>query len=297
MKILAFDIGGSSVKYAVIDEAGTILTKDKKPTPETRDGFFALVGEIAASFAGQYVFSGAAFSFPGAVDDVTGVIGGASAVPYIHDFPMRQELEARLELPIAMENDANCAALGESWLGAGKGHDDMAFLVIGSGVGGAVVKDKRIHHGRHLHGGEFGFMVVGADHHILSETGSTRAVAEAVADAKGVPHDEMDGEKAFALAVGGDMDAQDAVDAMQEALARAAYNIQYSIDPEVIVLGGAVSERPGFAEAIQQKIDQLLKDVEIAHVRPVVAAAQHGNDANLLGAVRNLLDKLEAKKK
>ena len=135
------------------------------------------------------------------------------------------------------------------------------------------------------------------DHRILSETGSTRAVAEAVADAKGVPHDEMDGEKAFALAVGGDMDAQNAVDAMQEALARAAYNIQYSIDPEVIVLGGAVSERPGFAEAIQQKIDQLLKDVEIAHVRPVVAAAQHGNDANLLGAVRNLLDKLEAKKK
>ena len=112
MKILAFDIGGSSVKYAVIDEAGTILTKDKKPTPETRDGFFALVGEIAASFAGQYVFSGAAFSFPGAVDDATGVIGGASAIPYIHDFPMRQELEARLELPIAMENAANCAARG-----------------------------------------------------------------------------------------------------------------------------------------------------------------------------------------
>ena len=297
MKILAFDIGGSSVKYAVIDEAGTILTKDKKPTPETREGFFALVGEIASLFAGRYVFSGVAFSFPGAVDDASGAIGGASALPYIHDFPMRQELEARLALPVAMENDANCAALGESWLGAGKGHDDMAFLVIGSGVGGAVVKEKKIHHGKHLHGGEFGFMVIGADHRILSELGSTRAVAEAVADAKGVPHDEMDGEKAFALAEAGDKDAEDAVDAMQEALARAAYDIQYSIDPEVIVLGGAVSERPGFAEGIQQKIDKILKDVEIAHIRPVVAAAQHGNDANLLGAVRNLLDKMAVGKK
>ena len=297
MKILAFDIGGSSVKYAVIDEAGTILTKDKKPTPETREGFFALVGEIASLFAGRYVFSGVAFSFPGAVDDASGAIGGASALPYIPDFPMRQELEARLALPVAMENDANCAALGESWLGAGKGHDDMAFLVIGSGVGGAVVKEKKIHHGKHLHGGEFGFMVIGADHRILSELGSTRAVAEAVADAKGVPHDEMDGEKAFALAEAGDKDAEDAVDAMQEALARAAYDIQYSIDPEVIVLGGAVSERPGFAEGIQQKIDRILKDVEIAHIRPVVAAAQHGNDANLLGAVRNLLDKMAVGKK
>ena len=53
MKILAFDIGGSSLKYAVIDEAGTILTKDKKPTPETRDGFFAVVGELATCFAGK----------------------------------------------------------------------------------------------------------------------------------------------------------------------------------------------------------------------------------------------------
>lgn len=294
MMILSFDIGGSSVKYAVIDEAGNILTKGKKPTPETRDGFFALVGETMASFAGRYVFSGAAFSFPGATDDASGIIGGASAIPYIHDFPMRQELEARLAMPVAMENDANCAALGESWLGAGKGHDDMAFLVIGSGVGGAVVKGKRIHHGKHLHGGEFGFMVLGADHHILSETGSTRAVAEAVADAKGLPHEDMDGQKAFALADEGNKAACEAVDAMEEALARAAYNIQYAIDPEIIVLGGAVSERPGFAEAVQQHVDEILEDVGIAHVRPILAAAQHGNDANLLGAVRNLLDKLEA---
>lgn len=295
MAILAFDIGGSSVKYAVVDEAGTILEKSKKPTPETRDGFFALIKEIFSDFAPKHALTGAGFSFPGAVDDLTGIIGGASAIPYIHDFPMRQQLEELLNIPVAMENDANCAALGESWRGAGKDYGDMAFLVIGSGVGGAVVKDKHIHHGKHLHGGEFGYMVLGGTHKILSEVGSTRALAEAVADAKGVPHEEMDGLKAFALADDGDAAAQKAVDAMEEALAVAIYNLQYSLDPEIFVLGGAVSERQGFAAAIQAKIDQILKDVEIARIRPVVAAAQHGNDANLLGAARTLLDKVENK--
>lgn len=291
MAILSFDIGGSSVKYAVIEETGEILTKGKKPTPKEKSAFFALIEEIAASCQGNYGIEGTGFSFPGAVDDATGVIGGASAIPYIHDFPMRQALERRLGLPVAMENDANCAALGESWLGAGKAHDDMVFLVIGSGVGGAVVTGKRIHHGRHLHGGEFGYMVAGASHRILSETGSTRAVAEAVADAKGLPHEEMDGLRAFALAEQGDADAREAVASMYESLACAIYNLQYSIDPEIFVLGGAVSERPGFADEVQRRIDAILEDVGIARIRPVVAAAQFGNDANLLGAVRALLNR------
>ena len=289
--VLGFDIGGSSVKYAVVDGAGNFLEKGREATPKTKEEFFSLIKGIQIRFTGKYTLSGAGFSFPGAVDDVSGAIGGSSAIPYIHDFPMRQTLEEKLGVPVAMENDANCAALGELWLGAGKDHDDLAFLVIGSGVGGAVVKDRRIHHGKHLHGGEFGYMVTDPSHRILSEIGSTRAVAEAVADAKGIPHEEMDGLKAFKLADEGDADAQKAVAAMYEALACTIYNIQYSLDPEIFVLGGAVSERPGFAEEVQKRIDAILKDVEVARIRPVVVAAQFGNDANILGAVRNLLDK------
>lgn len=82
MKILTFDIGGSSVKYAVIDEEGMILEKAKKPTPEARDGFFALLEDIAAATREKYAPKGAGFSFPGAVDDAAGVIGGSSALPY-----------------------------------------------------------------------------------------------------------------------------------------------------------------------------------------------------------------------
>lgn len=194
-------------------------------------------------------------------------------------------------MPAALENDANCAALGESWLGVGKEHEDLVFLVIGTGIGGAVVKGKRIHHGKHLHGGEFGYMVSDASHRILSETGSTRVLAERVADAKGLPREEMDGRKAFALADAGDADALQAVSAMYEALAMAIYNLQYAIAPEIFVLGGAVSERPGFAEEIGKRVGVILKDVGVARICPVIRPAQFGNDANLLGAVRALLNK------
>lgn len=291
MAILSFDIGGSSVKYAVIEKTGKILAKGKKTTPQEKEEFFRLIENVAASYRRAYTIEGAGFSFPGAVDDVSGVIGGSSALPYIHDFPIRQELERRLSLPAALENDANCAALGESWLGVGKEHEDLVFLVIGTGIGGAVVKGKRIHHGKHLHGGEFGYMVSDASHRILSETGSTRVLAERVADAKGLPREEMDGRKAFALADAGDADALQAVSAMYEALAMAIYNLQYAIDPEIFVLGGAVSKRPGFAEEIGKRVDVILKDVGVARIRPVIRPAQFGNDANLLGAVRALLNK------
>ena len=291
MAILSFDIGGSSVKYAVIEKTGKILAKGKKTTPQEKEEFFRLIENVAASYRRAYTIEGAGFSFPGAVDDVSGVIGGSSALPYIHDFPIRQELERRLSLPAALENDANCAALGESWLGVGKEHEDLVFLVIGTGIGGAVVKGKRIHHGKHLHGGEFGYMVSDASHRILSEIGSTRVLAERVADAKGLPREEMDGRKAFALADAGDADALQAVSAMYEALAMAIYNLQYAIDPEIFVLGGAVSERPGFAEEIGKRVDVILKDVGVARIRPVIRPAQFGNDANLLGAVRALLNK------
>lgn len=291
MAILSFDIGGSSVKYAVIEKTGKILAKGKKTTPQEKEEFFRLIENVAASYRRAYTIEGAGFSFPGAVDDVSGVIGGSSALPYIHDFPIRQELERRLSLSAALENDANCAALGESWLGVGKEHEDLVFLVIGTGIGGAVVKGKRIHHGKHLHGGEFGYMVSDASHRILSDMGSTRILAECVADAKGLPREKMDGRKAFALADAGDADALQAVSAMYEALAMAIYNLQYAIDPEIFVLGGAVSERPGFAEEIGKRVDVILKDVGVARIRPIIRPAQFGNDANLLGAVRALLNK------
>jgi glucokinase len=290
MHYLAYDVGGSSIKYAVIDETSKFLEKGQVATPATIEGFYTALQQIKDQYAASYDFRGVGFSLPGAVDNKTGIIGGASAIDYIHNFNIKYEIQHRLALPIAMENDANCAALGEVWQGAAKGCQDVLFFVCGSGVGGAVVKDGHIHHGPHLHGGEFGYMMASdSGYQILSEAASTVAMAERIAAAKGLAPDAIDGKKAFALAADGDKDAQASIEKMYNALARAIYNVQYAYDPERIVLGGAISSRPEFAKEIQAHIDNILAQVKIAKVRPEVVSCQFGNDANLLGAVKNFL--------
>lgn len=289
MAILAFDVGGSSVKYAVVKKDGTIGEKGSFKTPEDLEGFYKGLQQVKEKLAAEHKIRGAAFSMPGAVDDERGIIGGASAIPYIHDFTIKKALEKILELPVTMENDANCAALGEVWLGAAKDKKDVAFLVIGSGVGGALVKNGHIHHGAHLHGGEFGFMVVDEEGTILSEAASTENMVRHCEQMKGEPEGSLDGKKVFAMADDGDADAKLAIKQMIEQLARAIYNIQYSYDPECFVIGGGVSAREDFVPAIDAAVNKILEKVRIARVRPDVRQAKFGNDANLLGAVYHFL--------
>jgi predicted NBD/HSP70 family sugar kinase len=218
------------------------------------------------------------------VDFAADIIRGDSAVPYIHNFPIGKALSERLGLPVSMENDANCAGLGECTWGAGREFENAVFMVIGSGIGGAVIMNHQIYRGNHFHGGEFGYMVLSSDGEILSNTGSTRALVERVATAKGVPVAKLDGEKVFAMADGGDAIAQREIEAMCHAIALAAYNLQYSLDPDIILLGGGVSARADLVEKIQQHVDDILQQVKIAQVRPLLKACEAGNAANLLGA-------------
>ncbi|MFV0635421.1 ROK family protein [Mitsuokella sp. WILCCON 0060] len=289
MAILAFDVGGSSVKYAVVKKDGTIGEKGSFKTPADLEGFYKGLQQVKEKLASEHKIRGAAFSMPGAVDDERGIIGGASAIPYIHDFTIKKALEKILELPVTMENDANCAALGEVWLGAAKDKKDVAFLVIGSGVGGALVKNGHIHHGAHLHGGEFGFMVVDEEGTILSEAASTENMVRHCEQMKGAAAGSLDGKKVFAMADDGDADAKLAIKQMIEQLARAIYNIQYSYDPECFVIGGGISAREDFVPAIDAAVNKILEKVRIARVRPDVRQAKFGNDANLLGAVYHFL--------
>ena len=287
MVYLGFDVGGSSVKYALIDETGKFLQKGNFSTPGDLDSFYEGLKEVRESLPGSEEIAGACFSLPGAVDEVSGVIGGSSAIDYIHGFDIRSELEKVLQLPVSMENDANCAALGEIWVGAGRGHRDAAFLVIGTGVGGALVHDRKIIHGPHLHGGEFGYMVMTPEYDTLSDVGSTGGLVRRLSKIKDIPEDDLDGLKVFKLRDQGDADAERVIDEMYEYLARAIYDIQYIYDPELFLIGGAISDLEDFIPCIEAHLQHILQQVEIAHVTPKLCRCEHGNDANLLGAVFN----------
>lgn len=289
MYFLGFDVGGSSVKFAVLDESGQFYDRGSFRTPETLEDFYTQLAIAKNKLSEHYTLAGIGFSLPGAVNETTGIIGGSSALPYIHDFPILQVLEEQLGLPAAMENDANCAALGEVWTGAGKDYQDVAFFVLGTGVGGALVHNKEIIHGAHLHGGEFGYLYVSERKNILSESGCSGALVRQLASDRQIPPGDLDGQKIYAMAEAGDKDAQCYIEDMYEYLARAIYDIQYIFDPEAFLLGGAISARADLIPNIEKHLDNILRDAKVARIRPHILVCQHGNDANLLGAVSHLM--------
>lgn len=296
---MVFDIGGSSTKWSVINEDGEFQENGKFNCPDNADDFFTQLIKVTNEMKEKQNVQGIAISAPGAVDGETGLIGGVTAIPYIHGPNFKEILKEGTGLDVAMENDANCAALGECWLGAGKDNNDLAFVVCGSGIGGAIVKDKKVHVGIHKHGGEFGYCPISLtfdgdkpEFMTWSQSGSTRALSDNVARLKGMEEGSLDGLDVFELCRKGDQIAVSEVNKYYYIMATGIYTIQYTYDPEVIVLGGAISEREEFVDEINKRLDYMLTESTLeGTIKPVIKKCKYGNDANKLGALCNYLQR------
>ena len=294
---MVFDIGGSSAKWSVINRNGEILESGKLGIPDNKETFFNSLGKITNEMKGKFDVKGIAISAPGAVDCDTGLIGGLSAIPYIHGPNFKVILKDLTGLNTEIENDANCAALGECWLGSGKENKDLAFVVCGTGIGGAIVKDKKIHSGIHKHGGEFGYCSISCEldgepkFTSWSQSGSTAALAKKVAKLKGLEEGAIDGVEVFELCNKGDEIALNEVNKYYFIMAVGIYNIQYTYDPEVIILGGAISERSEYVDEINKRLDILMNSDLEGKIKPIIKKCEFGNDANKLGALYNYLQR------
>lgn len=294
---MVFDIGGTYIKFAVMDEEANKLKSGKIPTP--KDGletFLQTISDIVGEYKDTYELQGIALSSPGAVDVKTGIIGGASAIPYIHGGEsMTDLLRERTGLPISIENDANCAALAEGWLGAAKEVDYYICIVIGTGIGGSIVMNHSILRGASLHGGEFGYMIMGGAHNkgkaplqsTWSLSASTNALVREVERERSMAQGSLDGEAVFRLAEAGDPIAQSVISQFYKRLAIGIYNLQYALDPEKILIGGGISKRREVIEGINRELSLLKDDISTLHIE--VEACQFDNDANLLGALFHFL--------
>lgn len=296
-KYMVYDIGGTSIKWSVIEDNGDILISDTLRIPETVEEFFDILSSNVNTNKERYNLKGIAISAPGAVDVQSGVVGGSSAIPYIHGPNFKEVLYKKTALCVEVENDANCAALGECWLGSAKEANDAVFVVCGTGIGGAIIKDKKIHSGANKHGGEFGYCILDFDvngeskYAYWSKMGSTVALARNIAKRKGLNESDVDGLKAFKLFDEGDEIAKEEINRYYTYMAIGIYNMQYIYDPEVVILGGAISEREGYIEAIDEKINDIMKNNDLGKITPKIKKCVYGNDANKLGALYNFLQR------
>ncbi|MDN6291416.1 MAG: ROK family protein [Tetragenococcus koreensis] len=290
MAILAFDIGGTSVKYGVWNDEEQLINKSKFKTPETWSEMKVALLTIKQQFEKDYILDGIAISSPGSVNQQDRQIEGISAVPYLHYFPIYDELEELFQLSVAIENDANCAALAEVWKGSAKENQTVLFVVIGTGIGGAVIIDKKIHHGTHLFGGEFGYMLL-EDYKNFSELATAVNMAKRYAQRKNIAQEDINGERVFELVEKGDQIAQEEVDTFYFYLTKGLYNLAYAFDPEKIIIGGGISNKKGLLSRLNIEFEKLLKQINFNTFQPELDLCTFRNDANLIGAVYNYLQK------
>ncbi|MDY0409326.1 ROK family protein [Virgibacillus soli] len=144
-----------------------------------------------------------------------------------------------------------------------------------------------------MHGGEFGYMVIpnssGTNFDTWSATAATGALVKNVAQLKNINEDEINGEAIFEMAHAGDVDCQQAIDQFYAYLALGIYNLQYIYDPEVILIGGGISERDDLIDHINEKLDEILSRFEASKIRPSIDTCEFRQNANMLGAVYGFL--------
>jgi glucokinase len=168
---IGVDLGGTNLRIAAVDNAGKMLEKITTSTEVARgrdvviDDMCAAIQQVVARRRGSGELAGIGIGVPGIIEMQTGMLRESPNLPGWHNYPVRDEIERRLQTTVVLENDANAAALGEKWTGAAAAVDDMCMFTLGTGVGGGVVMQGRIWHGMTGMAGELGHINVEPEGH------------------------------------------------------------------------------------------------------------------------------------
>lgn len=303
-RYLALDMGGTFIKYALMEPQGEIAASGKVPSPlDSMEHLLEVLRGIGQQFQGAY--AGVAVSMPGRIDTKRGIAHTGGMFTYIRDTPVGQLFADCLGQPVCAANDAKCAASAELWSGALQGVSNGAVVVLGTGTGGGVVLDGKVWMGTTFAAGELsvlpvrfaGLAGIGKDPHDLdtdllwAHYASATGLLHQYAIRKGVDPAGLDGLQFFAAYDAGEKEAVEALDTFGEMTAAGIYAVQSVLDLERYAIGGGISARPEVTDIIREKLGQLYDAIFFTPFgKPEVVHCKYGNDANLLGALRFFLE-------
>ena len=329
---IGVDLGGTNLRIAAVDEQGTLVEKVTLGT-QVSLGRDHVIGEmcdaihrLTEQYRGSGNFIGAGIGVPGIIDMETGMMRKSANLPGWSDYPVRDEIERRLGARVFLDNDAKVAALGEQWLGAGRGAANMAMITLGTGIGGAIVLNGKIFYGMNGMAGEFGHVTVepdgvpcgcgnhGCAERYASATAVVRMAREAIAAgnapglAKAAGSDpEFSARSVYNLAIQGDPDAQRIFHRFGQVLGILLAGLINILNLDMFVIGGGVLSAWDafaprmFAELRERSLvyaatapddPQGKKEgasAEIANYtrkKTIITRALLGSDAGLYGAAR-----------
>ncbi|HHU5026444.1 TPA: ROK family glucokinase [Streptococcus agalactiae] len=310
-KLLGIDLGGTTIKFGILTLEGEVQEKWAIETNTLENGRH-IVSDIVESLKHRlslygltkYDFLGIGMGSPGAVDRTSKTVTGAFNLNWADTQEVGSVIEKEVGIPFFIDNDANVAALGERWVGAGANNPDVVFVTLGTGVGGGVIADGNLIHGVAGAGGEIGHMIVDPENGFTCTCGN-KGCLETVASATGVVRvarqlaEQYEGSSAikaaidngdtvtskdiFIAAEDGDKFANSVVERVSRYLGLAAANISNILNPDSVVIGGGVSAA---GEFLRSRVEKYFVTFAFPQVKKStkIKIAELGNDAGIIGA-------------
>jgi glucokinase len=303
---IGVDLGGTNLRIAAMDEQGTLIEKVTLGTKvalgrdRVLDDMCDAILRLSEKYQDSLRLAGIGIGVPGIIDMATGMIRESPNLPGWSDSAVRSEIEQRLHTRVILENDANAAAFGEKWLGAGRQVSDMAMLTLGTGVGGGIILGGRIWHGMNGMAGEFGHITVEPDgvrcgcgntgcvEQYASATAVMRMAKEAIASgrasalANAASSDpEFSARAVYNLAIQGDEEARKIFRRVGRALGIVLSGLVNALNLPMYVVGGGVSSAwEAFAPTIFEELRHRCM-VYAATAPPSQATGEHGASAQV----------------
>jgi glucokinase len=306
---LGIDLGGTNIKSGVVDDDGQPLSAVSLATeaergPEEGLKTLAEAGRRAVEASGLdwSAIRAVGLGSPGTMDIPAGLLIDPPNLPGWTNLPIRDRLAEMLRKPTILQNDANAAAYGEYWAGAGRNAQSLVLFTLGTGIGGGIIDHGRIVEGRHSHGAECGHIVIqmenarqcscGAYGHLEAYASATALVKRAIealergSDSvlrKRLAEENLTAQTIDEAAQAGDLLARRLMRETAHYLAVGAVCLMHTIDPDLILFsGGMIAAGPKFLEDIRADIREMAFPVPAAKTR--VEYAELGSEAGFIGA-------------
>ena len=299
-KYLAIDLGGTAIKYGVADEEMNFLSKGKV---DSRTDSYESFLEDLKTIRDQYGdgVEGICISMPGIIDRIKGFAYTGGSYRWVSKIPLASKLQEELGMPVTICNDAKAAALAELGFGNLRDIRNGIAMILGTGVGGALIIDGKLLDGSHYSSGEFSFVqedkrAKEASYDIFGFTSGVPGLKNAIKEATGL--EDIDGLKAFRMIKDENNEAVlQGVKNFCWYLAYHIYNLQAVIDADRVVIGGGISNEPMFIELVLEAVEERFSKVLFPGIQvPEIIVCKYQSDANLVGAIFNFMQIIEARK-
>ncbi|OPJ64585.1 ROK family protein [Clostridium oryzae] len=295
--IASFDVGGTFIKYGVISEEGNILVKGKFETPSNncKEEIPVVIIQRVKELESSCCIDAVGISTAGQIDTEKGeIIFASDNLPGYTGAKLSEEIMDKLGLRCFVENDVNCAALGELWKGAGEGKKSFVCIALGTGVGGAIIIDGKLYKGIGGSAGEIGHSIIDihgepcacGSNGCYERFASTSALIRRYSERSNIEVEKLSGELIVSKAKAGEELASEVYDEFLDNIVVGLVNVTHILDPGLIILGGGISAQgKPFFDEINLRFRKKVMKYYSGYTEIVQAKLE--NDAAIIGAAYN----------